>query len=549
VTHNLEIFTKQLLGLSKSPNFEEAKKEWRCTNTCIREGETCLCTHAPIKYNLIYHNDVTGHEIRVGNKCSQDHFGASYDEATWKLEKERKFAENSRKFAAELEFIKVVQAKGNDWEKTFSASMEQLFLNGWSMSVKQLDCWKRLESKYKPKPEVKPLEACQHDFSPITFENKDKEAVQRLAYAAWEQAACKGSLEIATGVGKTYIGLMAMQQHTGSILIVCPKIDLMMQWKSEIESIFPQISDQIGLVGNGYGQYDQKVVIAVVNSIRDKQLKFGLLIMDEMHRYGSEENFQFLQTGEFEKILGLTATTYRQDGAHKELFEYAPLVYKYSQSQAIKGGLLTPFKMINTPVLLTEKETDGYNEASEHIKQHFGMFNNDFDLVQRSVMSGGVMATFAAGLLKAFGRRRTIVLNAASKVTKAAEIITADKEKKTLVFCEYIKTADALVKELKQQGLQAAKYHSHMKQEERRQMLEDFRSGKYNVMISVKSLDEGTNIPDCDQAIVLAGTGVKRQMIQRLGRILRLSPGKEVALVYQLYVPGTKDEDWLNRRG
>ena len=50
---------------------------------------------------------------------------------------------------------------------------------------------------------------------------------------------------------------------------------------------------------------------------------------------------------------------------------------------------------------------------------------------------------------------------------------------------------------------------------------EDFKNDKYRVMISVKSLDEGTNVPSVSTAIIIAGTSVKRQMIQRLGRILR----------------------------
>ena len=58
---------------------------------------------------------------------------------------------------------------------------------------------------------------------------------------------------------------------------------------------------------------------------------------------------------------------------------------------------------------------------------------------------------------------------------------------------------------------------------------------------------EGVDVPDCELGIILGGTKIKRQMIQRLGRILRNRPGK-MARMYQVYIDGTKDLEWLNKR-
>ena len=101
---------------------------------------------------------------------------------------------------------------------------------------------------------------------------------------------------------------------------------------------------------------------------------------------------------------------------------------------------------------------------------------------------------------------------------------------------------------LKDKEIPHVTYHSKLKKIEKNQMLEKFKNGSANIMLSVKSLDEGTNIPDCSVAIVMAGSSVKRQTIQRLGRILRTSEGKELASIYQLYIPGTKDYDWFITR-
>jgi len=385
------------------------------------------------------------------------------------------------------------------------------------------------------------------NFDPIVFKDIRKEKIQRQAYDAWAEKEYNGTMEIATGVGKTLIGLMAIQQDlTSKWWIVVPKVDLMMQWREEIHKHLG--GHEVGFVGDGYKQFDYNIVVAVVNSVRDMELK-GNLIMDEIHRYGSEENFKFLENGNFKKILGLTATSVRQDGAHKKLFQYAPLVFSYSQKRAIDEGLLSGFELINMMVGLTGEERGLYMQVDNFIKQNFSTFHFNLNEVQNAIRGGGVLGSIAADLMRAFNKRRTIILNAESKITKTVEIIEeVEGEPKTLVFCEYIKTADKIVELLEERKVPAGKYHSSMDYEEKMQMLQAFKDGKIKVMVTVKSLDEGTNVPDIDAIIITAGSGVPRQMIQRMGRGLRTFEGKEDVKIYQLYIPNTKDYDWMKAR-
>jgi superfamily II DNA or RNA helicase len=386
------------------------------------------------------------------------------------------------------------------------------------------------------------------DFSPLVFQDKNKERVQREAYAVWMSKNQKGTLELATGVGKTMIGLMAIQQNPAAkVYIVVPKIDLQKQWIDAITEfgLFP--SSAIGRVGDGYCEMDKQIVVAVVNSIRDKYLTADLLIIDEMHRYGSSENFQFLKNGIFKGIMGLTATTFRQDGMHKKIFEHAPLIFDFNQSSAIKQGLLSEYTVENIAVDMTNSENDEYSRVQNFIRNNFHIFRNNFDEVKAALGSGGVRSMIAADMMRMFGKRRHIVLHAANKVLAAVDIIDTHRYK-TLVFCEYIKTADRIITALKYKNIPAAKYHSKMSRDIQQQMLEDFKTGKYQVMVAVRSLDEGTNIPDCEAAIIVGGSSVERQMIQRLGRVLRKHDLKKEPIIYQLYIPSTKDQDWLDSR-
>ena len=68
--------------------------------------------------------------------------------------------------------------------------------------------------------------------------------------------------------------------------------------------------------------------------------------------------------------------------------------------------------------------------------------------------------------------------------------------------------------------------------EERRDVLEGYKSGRYNVVVTSRVLDEGVDVPDAELGIIVSGTGSGRELIQRLGRILRpKQDGRKVRLV------------------
>lgn len=396
------------------------------------------------------------------------------------------------------------------------------------------------------------------DFSPIVFKDKNKEMIQREAYNKWLENDCRGTIEIGTGIGKTLIGIMAIHQKIPcKVIIVVPKIDLQEQWIQEINDQlgdYKSIQSHIGKIGAGYKDIQKNVKICVINSIRGWEgLEADLLIMDEIHRVGSVENIKFLQKGKFKAIMGLSATVERPDGSHREILKHAPMVYKYSQKEAIENNLLTEFELVNVSIKLTPEEISKYNKLCSYITHNFPRFNNNFNTVQRiSVCSSGLDCMIACDLMRAFNTRKQLLLNAKNRIIKTVELIIDIKQQrntaKILVFTEFISAIDNVSKMLKDKGISHVKYHSKLRKKDKDEMLSKFKNGEADIMLSVKSLDEGTNVPDCDTAIIMSGSSVKRQVIQRLGRILRTAEGKELASVYQLYIPDTKDYDWFMAR-
>ena len=100
---------------------------------------------------------------------------------------------------------------------------------------------------------------------------------------------------------------------------------------------------------------------------------------------------------------------------------------------------------------------------------------------------------------------------------------------------ESIDSAVAIHSLLKQQNHSVALYHSRLSPSVRRENLKMFRLGLIDILVTCRALDEGANIPETCLAIVAAATASQRQRIQRLGRVLRPSKGKEKAIIYTLF--------------
>ena len=91
--------------------------------------------------------------------------------------------------------------------------------------------------------------------------------------------------------------------------------------------------------------------------------------------------------------------------------------------------------------------------------------------------------------------------------------------------------------------MDASKFTSEETPKERALIKEKFAYGKeLQVLVAIKCLDEGVNIPAIKTAFILASTQNPKEYIQRRGRVLRKFPGKEFAEIYD-FVTLTRDLD------
>lgn len=141
-------------------------------------------------------------------------------------------------------------------------------------------------------------------------------------------------------------------------------------------------------------------------------------------------------------------------------------------------------------------------------------------------------------------QRSRIAKKAAFKVRLACDVLKAHFEKgqSWLVYCEDADQLAQVLTALRHEGMDPVEYHSRM-EGDRAATMSWFRSFG-GVLVSIRCLDEGVDIPDVSHALILASSQNPRQFIQRRGRVLRRALGKQVAVLHDaIVVPVNADDE------
>ena len=111
-----------------------------------------------------------------------------------------------------------------------------------------------------------------------------------------------------------------------------------------------------------------------------------------------------------------------------------------------------------------------------------------------------------------------------------------------MVFSETIDSIEKLRSVLELRGTRAKIIDATIKTSERQKILDKWGSD-FNVLLSLHTLEIGYDVPQVRIEIILATTSNINQVVQRIGRVLRKYEGKDVALIYVIYVSETKDDN------
>lgn len=387
------------------------------------------------------------------------------------------------------------------------------------------------------------------------------------ALISWLRCGRRGVVEAVTGSGKTDVAIAAASdalRRGRFVLVVVPSRVLMEQWVGRLHAAMPEA--RIGRLGDS-GK-DVPTSCDVLVSTRHSAAAYkplppgtqgGLLIADECHGMGGGV-LRRAMLPQYEERLGLTATLERSDDAVAELLlpYFGGICYRYGFEQAIADGVCARPRVAFVGVPLTVDERAEYAEVEQRLvgaRHHLRAVRDmplepfgDFlaAVAHLAERDAGPDGKAARDYLEAFSKRRQIVAQSIGKYELLGSLAPAIKEADgALVFTETVRAANHAINRL-DPHVSIDLITGTTARRQRREILDDLRVRRLDAVAAPRVLDEGIDVPDANLGIVMSASRTRRQMIQRMGRILRR---KQAGVAARFVIMFAKDtlEDPANR--
>ena len=389
--------------------------------------------------------------------------------------------------------------------------------------------------------------------------NQIKDKIQREGLNKWwaYPVSGKGTLQYATGVGKTRCGVLAAALiaekswncESGidcNILILTPTETIRDRaWKDEFKK---------------WGKMDVfnacVECVCIQTAYKWWGQHYDLVIADEIHNYIAPEYFNFFANNRYDRVLGLSA--YIDPVKLPLLNSVAPICDRVTTKEASNLGLISEFTIYNVPLSLTGKEKESYKNANSNFARLFPIFDRNLkimyacmkpDVYEQHLMRQGKSLdeenkTYPYQCNAAMTNRKKLLYNASSKIEAVKYLCGLYPERKTIIFSQTIDFADKVTEEL---GDTCVSFHSKLGKKARKANLDKLIDNRTKVtrISTAKALNEGVNVPDISMAIIASGTSKVKDLIQRIGRAVRWEEGKQ-ALIFHLYIEDSQEEKWVS---
>jgi len=328
---------------------------------------------------------------------------------------------------------------------------------------------------------------------PLEFlgEDRDYQGIEDTCIAA-----TRGIINFATGAGKTAVASRIIARLNLPTLYIVPTRELLSQTSGELEDM---LGVEVGRIGGGV--FDpRRVTVATVQLLyrvlRDRQHRLrerlrpmwdgiDILVVDESHHLGASSYYRVAQAVDAYYRFGLTGTAFRTDNADMMI-------------QAVTGrvlGRISSSELIGRGVL-----------ARTHVRL--------YRVPHVTVRSDHWSDVYGQGVVR--NERRNLLI---------ADIV--------LSFISEAKTVLIIVKEIEHGRILtgmipgAVFVHGSLPQQVRDDIRREFRARRIPALVATKIYDEGVDVPSMNALVMAAGGKSAIQTIQRVGRALRKSEGKD----------------------
>ena len=363
----------------------------------------------------------------------------------------------------------------------------------------------------------------------------------------------KGTIILPTGLGKTLLALEILRRTGENTAVLVPTEILVQQWFNElIKAGFP-------FVGRFFADRKEVRPITVftyASALRNIDIvrRFDSLVFDEVQEASAPLTRKLLELVRFSKFaLGLTATLNSEEVRKTIISRFLPIIFELTFAQAKARQFVPPIQIIPIDATFTSDERQRHNALEKTISDAAfelmrGLGTTDpftanerlsriTDPEKRNKLRDR-LNLFLTGLTA----RRQLLSSVEDKKDKLLRIARdlEPKEAKILGFSESVPAVVDGCRFLRQNDVLCQVISGDTPPLERQRLLREW--GKtFRVLLSVRVLERGFNVPDAGVGIFLASGSRERQIIQRIGRLIRPLPGKVVRL-YILRVRGTKDD-------
>ncbi len=344
------------------------------------------------------------------------------------------------------------------------------------------------------------------------METKNRTDVQSEAVESLLKSK-KSGVAVSMGVGKTLIGLKHLDTLApAKVLVVAPKKSIFQSWKDE-------------MVKHNMQHLESSVTFSTYISLNKQDLNYDAVYLDECHNLlPSHEPWLDKFQG---KIIGLTGTPpkFERSTKGKLVNKFCPIRYSYFVDDAVSDGILNDYKIVVHMLKLgTAKNIMAGGKTRKWPTSELESYSYWCDRIERSMNPNETM------MLRI--QRMKAMMSYPSKEVYAKKLFDSINDK-CILFANTQQQAEKLCKH---------SYHSENPDSE--DNLLKFKAGVISKLSAVLQLNEGVNIPELRQGIILHAYGNERKSSQRIGRLLRLNPN-ETAIVHILCYEGTIDESWV----
>lgn len=340
-------------------------------------------------------------------------------------------------------------------------------------------------------------------------------------------------------LGKTRTAVMAIMKvlkakPDAKVLIVVPTDVLQKQWMNDYIIKYNLIKN---------------CEVRIINSVIKTSWDVDLLVCDECHMFCSETFQEVFNCVSYNMILCLTATLERLDGKEILIKTFAPVCDIVTIEDSQQNGWLSPYKEY---VVLLDVDLSDYQKWNQEFIGFFSQMGYDFNLAMRLTTNiierrkyakklGLDQKQFDAvcfGWMDRLRKRKKFVQSHPKKFEIARKILDARKDKKCITFCSTIKDAEQLSVK--------GEYVLHSKQSKKsnEEALNAFDQATTGVLHSSKAVNQGVDVKGLSVEIIMNTDSSKITKTQKLGRALRVEPGKQ-AEIFTLIIKGTVEEKWL----